>query len=88
MEPTTTPNHGYGTRSEHMAWLKKRALAVLENKNEVKQNIVDAYTSMASDILKHPETQKHVGLDLGMMQIMGGFISTKAQMVEFINGLN
>jgi hypothetical protein len=40
------------TRAEHLAWCKERALEYLEH-----NQLVDAVTSMASDLEKHPETQ-------------------------------
>lgn len=41
------------TREEHLAWAKQRALKYLDA-GDLKQ----AYTSMASDLTKHPEFQK------------------------------
>lgn len=40
-------------RDEHLAWCKERALAYLE-----KGKVVDAITSMLSDLSKHEETKK------------------------------
>jgi hypothetical protein len=37
-------------RDEHLAWAKERALKYLDD-----GNLRDAYTSMASDLTKHPD---------------------------------
>jgi hypothetical protein len=42
---------GYGTRAEHLAWCKQRALAYVEQ-----GDLQNALASMASDMRKHPET--------------------------------
>lgn len=71
------------TRAQHLAWCKQRALAELES-----GNIEDAFASMASDLQKHPETQGHIGIQLGTMQLMGGRLSSPQQMRRFIEGFN
>jgi hypothetical protein len=43
---------------------------------------------MTSDLGKHPETEGHIGIQLGMMQLMGGMLSRPAQMRHFIEGFN
>jgi TolA-binding protein len=40
------------TREEHLEWCKQRALEYLDQ-----GKIVDAITSMMSDLAKHPETK-------------------------------
>lgn len=75
--PTTT------TRSEHLAWCKSRALEYVQA-GDVEQ----AFASMASDLGKHPETAGHIGIELGMMQLMTGGLSTPDSMRRFIEGFN
>lgn len=79
-ETTTTTTT---TRAEHLAWCKKRALEYCDM-GDVNQ----AFASMASDMNKHDETRNHIALDLGMQMLMGGFLSTPAQMANFIKGFN
>ena len=43
---------------------------------------------MASDLEKHPETSGHIGIQLGMMQLMSGFLNTPEKMRHYINGFN
>ena len=71
------------TRKEHMQWCKDRALAYI-----AEGDTTNAFASMTSDLNKHPETQDHVGVQLGMMQLMAGNLSTDHEMTEFINGFN
>jgi hypothetical protein len=49
---------------------------------------VNALSSMASDLGKHAETAGHIGIQLGMMQMITGQLSTKEQMTNFIEGFN
>ncbi len=70
------------TRAEHLAWCKERALAYLPADPQ------QAFTSMASDLGKHPETEGHVAIDLGMMMLMGGQMETAEQTRKFIDGFN
>lgn len=71
------------TRSEHLAWCKKRALEYVD-----KGDLPQAYASMASDLNKHPETANHGAIQLGMMMLMGGHLDTATKMREFIQGFN
>lgn len=71
------------SRDEHLKWCKERALQYCDM-----GDVGQAYTSMASDLGKHPETQGHSAIELGMMLMMGGHLSTSHQMREFINGFN
>jgi hypothetical protein len=43
---------------------------------------------MASDLAKHPETEKHAAMGLGMMMLMGGHLATPDKMRKFIEGFN
>ena len=71
------------TRDEHLAWCKQRALEYVE-----RGDVSQAYASMASDLRKHPETEKHAAIELGMMLMMSGNLSSKADMRRFIEGFN
>jgi hypothetical protein len=71
------------TREEHLAWCKQRALEYVEA-----GDTTNAYASMASDLSKHPETENHAAIPLGMMMLMSGHLSAPQKMREFINGFN
>lgn len=71
------------TRSEHLAWCKKRALAYVDaNKNK------QAFVSMGNDLEKHPETKGHSALALGMLLLWAGKLGSSHEMRTFINGFN
>ncbi len=70
-------------RSEHMAWCKKRALEYVEV-----GDLHQAYASMVSDLGKHPETEGHAAIQLGMMLMMSGQLNTAQEMRKFIEGFN
>lgn len=69
-------------RSEHMQWSKERAIAALAD------GPASAFSSIASDLQKHPETAGHIGVQLGMMQMMMGQLQDAASMRVFIEGFN
>ena len=71
------------TREQHLEWCKTRANELVDA-----GDILQAYTSMASDLGKHPETEGHIGIELGMLEMMSGRLSTPDQMKHFINGFN
>lgn len=70
-------------RDEHIKWCKTRALEYV-GKNELD----NAWSSMASDLGKHEETADHIGIQMGMMIIMTGGLSTNQEMRKFIEGFN
>ncbi len=70
-------------RAEHLVWAKKRALELVDAGDNTQ-----AFASMVSDLGKHPETEGHVGLELGMMQLMSGHLNTADKMRHFIEGFN
>jgi hypothetical protein len=70
-------------RIEHLAWCKKRALEYVD-----RGDLPQAYASMISDMKNHPETEDHVALELGMMLMMNGHLSTAPEMRKFIEGFN
>ena len=71
------------TRKEHLEWCKKRALEYVDMGDSSQ-----AYASMLSDMRKHEETANHVALELGVMMIMGGQLSSPEKMRDFIVGFN
>ena len=71
------------TRQQHLEWCKQRALEYVDV-GDVNQ----AWTSMVSDLGKHEETKNHSALELGMMLLMAGHLSTTDKMRKFILGFN
>ena len=71
------------SRSEHLEWCKKRALEYVGN-----DGLQQAFASMGSDLNKHPETEGHIGIQLGMQLMMGNQLSTQDEMRRFIEGFN
>lgn len=69
------------TRAEHLAWAKARALELCD-----RGNASEAYASLASDLGEHPETADHLGIPLGMMELMTGHLRTPEAMRHFIDG--
>ena len=68
---------------EHLAWCKKRALDLVDQ-----GDLTQAYASMASDLGKHDGTAGHPAIQLGMMLMMSGHLSTATEMRKFIEGFN
>lgn len=70
-------------REEHMKWCKKRALEYVDQ-----GDVSGAYASMASDLRKHKDTADHPAIQLGMMLMMTGNLSSAPEMRKFIEGFN
>jgi len=66
-----------------MDWCKKRALEYVE-----RGDTTNAYASMASDLRKHPDTETHPAIMLGMQLMMIGDLSSPDKMRNFIKGFN
>jgi hypothetical protein len=79
----TAPAQNKPSRSEHLAWCKKRALEYVDA-----GVLLQAFISMASDLGKHSETQNHSAIKLGTMLIFSGHLSTAHEMRKFIEGFN
>lgn len=71
------------TRQEHVQWCKDRAMEYVND-----GDLQGAYASMTSDLGKHPETEGHSAIQLGMMLMIGGHLSTAQEMGKFIDGFN
>ena len=69
------------TRAEHLAWCKERALAYVDA-----GDLRNALASMVSDLRKHPDTEDHAGVELGMILMLGGFLGTAREMRDHIEG--
>ena len=70
-------------REEHLTWCKQRALEYVKA-----GDLSQAFASMGSDLGKHPETQNHSGIQLGLMMLLAGHLDSKEKMAEFIRGFN
>jgi hypothetical protein len=72
------------TRDEHIAWCKKRALEYLDA-GDLKQ----AFTSMLSDVNKHPDCKDHPGLLIGAgFMLLPGWIEDREKIHRWIVGFN
>lgn len=69
-------------RTDHIAWVKERALAELDA-----GSTVNAIASVTSDLSKHPETEGHAAVELMMMLAMSGHLDADRQVREFIDGI-
>jgi hypothetical protein len=72
------------TREKHLQWCKDKALEILDDSG----NSGEAYASFCSDMSKHPDTEKHSAIELGMMMLIGGHLNSKYEMKKFIEGFN
>lgn len=72
------------TRTEHLQWCKDRAFEILDNGGDAGE----AYASFVSDMGKHPETENHMALNMGVMMMLGGHYNTPDEMRRFIEGFN
>ena len=71
-------------RNEHLAWAKQRAIEALNQT----QMPIQAWASFSSDMMKHEKLTDHIALELGMMQLAAGGLSTVPEMEKFIDGFN
>jgi len=71
------------TRAEHLDWCKQRALEYVRIGDNAQ-----AFSSMTSDLGKHPETANHTALELGLLLLMNGHLDRPGEMEEFIRGFN
>lgn len=72
------------TRDEHLQWCKGRAIQYLNA-----GDLNNAFTSMCSDVMKHPETEMHDSTNqLGMQLLLGGHLNSDEKMRDWILGYN
>lgn len=70
------------TRDEHLAECKRRALEYLD-----RGDTREAFTSMLSDLSKHPETRDHVGCRMGVgFMLLDGWIDNPREVRRWIEG--
>jgi hypothetical protein len=71
-------------RDEHLEWAKKRALEYLDA-----GELANAFTSMCSDVRKHPELEDHPGLLIGAgFLLVPGWASNREELRRWIVGFN
>lgn len=71
-------------RGEHLAWCKRRALEYLDA-GDSRQ----AFTSMLSDLHKHPELENHIGNKIGVgFMMLPGWIDNPVEVRRWIVGFN
>ena len=72
------------TREEHLEWAKQRALEYLDYGDPAQ-----AFTSMLSDMRKHPELENHIGNMIGVnFMVLPGWISNPDEVRRWIVGFN
>jgi ribosomal protein L37E len=72
------------TRDEHLLWAKNRALEYLDAGDNQQ-----AFTSMVSDLRKHPQLEDHPGLLIGAgFLFLHGWISNPLEVRRWIEGFN
>jgi hypothetical protein len=71
------------TRQEHLDWSKQRALEYVD-----RGDLVQAFTSMGSDLSKHDELRNHPGIQIGLQFLMIRGLSTRYEMRRFIEGFH
>ena len=71
------------SRKEHIDWAKGRAEEYLDLRR-----VQESWDSFSSDLQKHPDTANHPALEIGLMSLMLGELSTVQEMREFIQGFN
>ena len=70
-------------RDEHLAWCKERAHEYLD-----RGDVLNAMTSMGSDLNKHLDTKDHPGINIGVGLLFIGSLSTVPKMRKFIDGFH
>lgn len=73
------------SRAEHLQWAKDRALDLAKA-----GDMQGAFTSLLSDLGKHPETEKaqELAATLGLGLFVGGHLTRFNDMKNFIEGFN
>jgi len=72
------------SREEHLEWAKKRALEYLDA-----GDLSQAFTSMMSDLKKHPDLENHAGIQIGVgFLFLQGWINNHVELRRWIVGFN
>lgn len=74
---------GYRSRADHLEWCKTRARVYIES-----GDYNQAFSSMVSDLGKHPETADHIAISMGMQMLVAGLMSTQAEITRWVEGFN
>ena len=69
------------SRRDHLVWCKVRAHEYVD-RGEFKE----ALASITSDMVKHPATEAHPGIALGMLMLLAGLLETPEAVRHYING--
>ena len=70
------------TQDEHLEWAKKRALEYLDA-----GDTRNAFTSMLSDLCKHPELENHAGTRIGAaFMLLPGWMDNREEVRRWIVG--
>ena len=72
------------TREEHLERAKQRALAYVDAGDPAQ-----GFTSMLSDLRKHPELENHIGVQIGVgFMMLPGWITSTPEVRRWIVGFN
>lgn len=71
------------TRQEHLDWCKRRALEYVQS-----GDFSQAVASMLSDLRKHPETEGHIGIELGSRMLFADLLNTDREVRKWLEGFN
>jgi hypothetical protein len=71
-----------GTRTDHLAWVKARALEYVEL-----GELVAAVTSLTMDLTKHSATARHPGILNGTALLADGHLATDDEVRQFIESI-
>jgi hypothetical protein len=70
------------SQDEHLEWAKKRALEYLDA-----GDTKNAFTSMMSDLSKHPDLKNHGGIQIGVgFMLLPGWINNPQEIRRWIVG--
>ena len=69
------------SRQQYLQWCKIRALKYIDD-----NDFSHAFVSMCLDLNSNSETRNHPAIDIGTKLIMSGYLSTKTDMKNFIEG--
>jgi hypothetical protein len=72
------------TRQEHLKWCRERAIQEMDYYKEPGKGLI----SMASDLRKHPETNKESLITLCVMTLAQNPHITRQEVIKFIDGFN